>query len=132
MRRAIQVYLSCLCVVSFCIFLVVPAFSQSDVGAIVGFVRDHSGAVVPDATVTIQNEGTNQVQIVTSDAQGRYTVPSLRPADYTMTAEAKGFKKFISTHNKLSSNTTLSRRDSRYRSTERDCGGDRNRISAAD
>ena len=109
MRRGLLVHLSYLCViVSFCIFLVTTTFAQSDVGTIVGFVRDHSDAVVPGATITIQNEGTNQVQVVTSDSQGRYTVPNLRPADYTMTAEAKGFKKFISTHNKLSSNTTLS------------------------
>jgi hypothetical protein len=108
MRRVVKVYLSCLCVVSFCVFLITPVSAQSDVGTIVGFVRDHSGAVVPNATVTIQNEGTDQQQVAISDSQGRYTVPNLRPADYTMTAEAKGFKKFISVHNKLASNSTIS------------------------
>jgi len=83
-------------------------FGQSDVGTIVGFVRDQSGAVVPGAKITIRDEGTDERYVVTTDAQGRYTVPNLRPADYSMTAEAIGFSKFVSTHDKLSSNTTLS------------------------
>lgn len=107
MRRA--THLSCLCAVLLvCIYAAVPAFGQSDVGTIVGFVRDQSGAVVPDANITIRDEGTDEVHIAISDAQGRYTIPNLRPADYSMTAEAKGFRKFISSHNKLSSNTTIS------------------------
>ncbi len=97
MLRNVRVHLSCLCVLLIgCSVFAVPAWGQSDVGTIVGFVRDHSGAVVPGARVTIQNEGTGQEQSVISDAQGRYTVTNLQPADYTMTAEAKGFKKFIS------------------------------------
>ena len=34
----------------------VAAFAQSDVGTITGFVRDPTGAVVPNATVIIKNE----------------------------------------------------------------------------
>ena len=33
--------------------------------------------------------------------------PNLPPADYSMTAEAKGFKKFTSTHNTLAANSTI-------------------------
>ncbi len=82
-------------------------FAQSDLGTIVGFVRDPSGAVVPNAKVTIKNEGTAEEHTVTSDAGGHYTVPSLPPAEYTMTAEASGFKKFESAHNKLDANSTI-------------------------
>lgn len=99
----------CVCsVVSILFLLSVTANGQSDVGTIGGFVRDQSGAVVPNAQVTITNEGTNESHTVSSDAQGHYTVTNLRPANYSMTAEANGFKKFTSVHNKLSSNTTLS------------------------
>ncbi len=35
-------------------------------------------------------------------------MPSLPPAYYSMTAEASGFKKFTSSHNKLESNSTIS------------------------
>lgn len=94
--------------VSILFILSAVAFAQSDVGSIVGFVRDQSGAVIPNAKVTITNEGTNESHTVNSDAQGHYTVTNLSPATYSMTAEANGFKKFTSIHNKLSSNTTLS------------------------
>jgi hypothetical protein len=108
MRKAIRVSTSFLGVVFLaCMFLAIPALGQSDVGTIVGFVRDQSGAVVPGASVTIRNEGTAAEQTVTADGQGRYTVPNLRPADYSMTVEAKGFKKFTSTHNNLAANSTI-------------------------
>jgi len=69
------------------IFISVAAFAQSDVGTIVGFVKDQSGAVVPNAKVTIQNEGTGELHTVSTDEEGRYTAPSLPPAYYSMTAE---------------------------------------------
>ena len=90
------------------IFFSVGVFAQSDVGTIVGFVKDQSGAVVPNATVTIKNEGTGELHAVSTDAQGHYVAPSLPPAYYSMTAEAKGFKTFTSSHNKLDSNSTIS------------------------
>ncbi len=109
MRKAIHASISYLCAaLIISLFFSVAAFAQSDVGTIVGFVRDQSGAVVPNASVTVQNEGTGEVHTVSTDAQGHYTVPSLLPAYYSMTAEAKGFKKFTSSHNKLESNSTIS------------------------
>jgi len=84
------------------------SFSQSDVGSITGFVRDQTGAVIPNAQVIITNEGTGEQHSVTADAQGHYTVPNLVPGLYALTAQAAGFKKFESTHNKLNAATTLS------------------------
>jgi hypothetical protein len=81
--------------------------AQNDVGSVVGFVTDQSGAVIPGAKVTITNEGTGETRIVTSDAQGHYSVPNLSPAIYTMTAEAAGFSKEVSVHNRLASNSTV-------------------------
>jgi hypothetical protein len=89
------------------LFISVAAFAQSDVGTIVGFVRDQSGAVIPGATVTIRNEATGELHTVTSDEQGHYVAPSLPPAYYSMTANGKGFEKFSSSHNKLDSNSTI-------------------------
>jgi len=109
MHRATKATLSFLCAtLMIWAFLATSAFAQSDVGAITGFVRDQSGAVVPGAQVTIVNEATGEKHAVMSDADGHYTVTNLRPAVYTMTAESKGFKKYTSTHNKLSASTTLS------------------------
>lgn len=109
MRKSILAKAFCFCIL-FAIYIALStaAFAQSDVGTITGFVRDPSGAVIPNARVTIRNEGTGEVHAVTSDTQGHYTVPNLLPALYTMVAEAGGFKKFESTHNKLDASTTLS------------------------
>ena len=64
---------------SIVLFLPVAVLAQSDVGTIVGFVKDQSGAVVPNATVTIRNEGTGEVHTVTSDEQGIMSRPASHP-----------------------------------------------------
>jgi hypothetical protein len=82
--------------------------AQTDVGSIGGYVKDPSGQIVPKATVTIKNEGTNEVHTIITNDSGYYVVPNLPPGVYTMTAESAGFKRFESKSNKLDSNTSLS------------------------
>ncbi len=109
MRRTIRIEIWCLCVVlSIAAFLPVRVLAQSDVGTISGFIKDQSGAVVPNALVTVLDESTSEAHTATSDSQGHYTITNLRPGIYTMTTEAKSFKKFISVHDKLDASTTLS------------------------
>jgi hypothetical protein len=73
------------------------AFAQQESATITGEVLDASGAVVPNATVTVTNIDTNiSVAMVTSD-RGAYTVPNLRPGHYSVTAEAPGFTKTVRT-----------------------------------
>ena len=99
----------CFCaLLSIAVFFSARAFAQSDVGSISGFIRDQSAAVVPAAQVSILDESTGEEHTATSDSQGHYTITNLRPAIYSMTVEAKGFKKFTSTHNKLDASTALS------------------------
>jgi hypothetical protein len=83
------------------------AFAQSDVGSIVGFVKDPSGAVIPNASVTVKNEATHEEHKAQTDGQGHYTVPNLPPGYYSVTATSSGFKTFQSTQNKLDANSTL-------------------------
>ncbi len=85
----------------------ISVFAQSDTGSISGFVKDQSGAVVPDVKVVIKNEGTGDEHPITTDQSGHYAVTNLLPGLYAMTAEAGGFKKFESVHNKLDSNSAL-------------------------
>lgn len=101
-----HVFHFCLAVI-LCFAFSIVALAQSDVGSITGFVRDPTGAVVPNAKVSIKAEATNQTRNVVTDASGHYAVTNLLPGLYTMTAEAPGFKTFTSTHNKLDANTTL-------------------------
>lgn len=89
------------------ILIAFTAFAQSDVGTITGFVKDQSGADVPNVKVTITSEATHEAHTVTTDAAGHYVVSNLLPGSYTMSAEANGFKKFTSTHNTLQANSTI-------------------------
>lgn len=71
-----------------------PAHSQA-FGTISGNVTDPSGAGVPGVSVTATETGTGFARSVTSDATGHYVIPNLRPTQYSLTVEAKGFKKAI-------------------------------------
>lgn len=70
----------------------VAAFGQSNTGSITGVVTDPNGAIVPNATVNITNQGTNEKRTVTADAEGRYDVPSLPTGIYTVEVVASGFQ----------------------------------------
>ena len=88
--------------------LSVLAVAQTDTGSIGGFVRDPSGRVIPKAKVTVTDEGTAAVHSLTTDGEGYYIAPNLPPSIYTVSAEAPGFKRFESAHNRLAPNTALS------------------------
>jgi hypothetical protein len=60
-------------------------------GAIGGTVEDATNAAVPNATVTIRNDGTNAEKKLTSDASGYFIAPLLEPGSYTVTIVAAGF-----------------------------------------
>src|SRR5260370_201648 len=76
-------------------------FAQSDLGSITGFVKDPTGAVIPNAAVTVRNETTGTERKATTNESGSFTVTNIPAGFYTVDVEAKGFKKFESTHNKL-------------------------------
>jgi outer membrane receptor protein involved in Fe transport len=69
-----------------------PAFSQANLGRILGAVTDQSGGVVAGATVTILDVQRGISRSLTTDAAGEYNAPNLTPASYTVRAESKGFK----------------------------------------
>jgi len=58
-----------------------------------GVVTDPSGAVVPDATITIKEKATSTVQSITTNSAGRYTFVNLRPGDYEVSITKPGFSK---------------------------------------
>ncbi len=70
-------------------------WSQGIQNAIVGTVRDTSGAVVPAVAITVTNVATNVRRTVQTDATGNYGVPSLVVGDYLVTAEKAGFKTLV-------------------------------------
>src|SRR5512132_3090187 len=74
------------------LLLPIYAAAQSVSGTILGTVTDSSGSVIPNAKVTIVNEGTGLTRTVQTDANGEYTVPSLPTGRYTVITELSGFK----------------------------------------
>src|SRR6202167_2297785 len=80
-------------------FLLVFVFSamfwklqaQSNSGSISGAVTDPSGAVVPGATVTIENPVSGYVRTTQTDSSGRYQFSNLPFNPYHLSAKATGF-----------------------------------------
>ncbi|MCC6328098.1 MAG: TonB-dependent receptor [Acidobacteria bacterium] len=68
------------------------AFGQSNTGSITGVITDQNGAIVPNATVTVTNQGTNEKRTVQADNAGRYEAPSLSTGVYSIEASASGFQ----------------------------------------
>ncbi|HLJ24550.1 MAG TPA: carboxypeptidase regulatory-like domain-containing protein [Candidatus Acidoferrales bacterium] len=75
------------------LLLCVPAFSQGNAGRIMGTVTDQSGGVVAGATVSVVDVARGVTRTLTTDDAGEYNAPNLTPGQYTVRAEAKGFKK---------------------------------------
>jgi hypothetical protein len=73
------------------VLIAVPAGAQT-LGTITGEVKDASGAVIPGATVTVTNTGTNASRESTSNEAGAYSFPALPPGPYTVKSELQGFK----------------------------------------
>src|SRR5262245_11004598 len=64
------------------------AIAQTDQGRIVGTVVDSSGAVVPNASISVKNDVTGKTREVTADGNGFYAVTSLGPSTYSIIAKA--------------------------------------------
>jgi Carboxypeptidase regulatory-like domain len=74
-----------------------PLHAQVATGAILGNVKDHSGAAVPGAQVTATNLDTQASRTTTSDAEGQYTLPLLPVGNYKLEVALSGFKNFVQT-----------------------------------
>lgn len=71
--------------------LATPGFAQLDRGTILGTVLDQSGAVIPGATVQIQNQGTGFAVKLTTNTSGSFIVPELPVGTYQVSASQTGF-----------------------------------------
>ncbi len=73
------------------------AHGQAVYGNIYGVVQDASGAVVPNATVTITDTAKGISVTAQSNASGEYTVGHLIPDPYNVKVDAAGFQTFETT-----------------------------------
>ena len=83
---------SCACLLGAALLLATAssAAAQEFRATVKGQVLDSSQAALPGATVTITNAETNEVATATTNAEGNYTIPFLRPGLYTLTVELRG------------------------------------------
>src|SRR5712672_3014795 len=74
---------------------VTPLWAQKDAGAIVGLVRDASGAVIAGVKVTVEDVDRGIQLTVSTNDQGEYVASPLRIGRYSVTVEKQGFKKAV-------------------------------------
>jgi hypothetical protein len=78
-------------VLAFVCLCALPVFAQFDTGTIAGSVTDPSGAVVPQAKITITNVGTSIKQNLQSDGGGNFVASAVPFGTYVVSASASGF-----------------------------------------
>ena len=69
----------------------IQVYAQVSGATMTGTVSDSSGAVIPNAQISIKNVATGQERAVTTDAAGFYSAPNLLPGKYEVTVTAAGF-----------------------------------------
>lgn len=100
-RKAVYFLLSIFAGLVLCVNF---AFSQGTSSRLTGTITDTSGAAVPDATVTLTNEGTAQSLTTQTSESGAYTFDLISVGTYKVTVEKAGFKRFVSTKNNVNVN----------------------------
>ena len=78
-------------------FLTHQAKGQVLYGSLVGTVTDQSGAVVPDAAVTVKNTNTGLTLQATTDASGFYAIRNVTEGTYDLTVNKSGFRPYTET-----------------------------------
>lgn len=69
-----------------------PKEGNPGLGTLTGIVQDSNGAFVANVGVEIRNTATNESYSVRTNSEGLYEVSGLPPGNYTLTANASGFK----------------------------------------
>ena len=68
------------------------ARAQTTSASVTGLVQDAQGAVLPGVTVTLTSRTQGQALNATTDGQGRFVFPIVRPDTYSLTVALEGFK----------------------------------------
>jgi Carboxypeptidase regulatory-like domain len=83
--------LGLVCACAFILLLAGNLFAQTMTTAdLTGVVTDATGAVVPGATVTVKSVDTNETRTATTNTQGQYRFPLMKPGDYTISSQSSG------------------------------------------
>jgi hypothetical protein len=98
LARGIFSFSAAICLAFIALLLVsAPAAWGQDNATITGFINDPSGAVVPNAQITLTKNSTNQVRETVSNATGNYRFANVGVGTYTLTVVAQGFQRYTKT-----------------------------------
>jgi Carboxypeptidase regulatory-like domain/TonB-dependent Receptor Plug Domain len=78
------------------VLLLMPALgahAQFESASVLGYVRDSSGAALPNAAVTLTNTATSIAQRTTTDGEGKFEFPSVQIGQYQVETQAPGFER---------------------------------------
>jgi hypothetical protein len=81
-------------------------FAQTS-GTITGSTTDKSGAVVPNARITVTNLETQVVREAVSDEGGLFSLPALPPGRYKVNISRQGFRQIVQDNVELEVNQTM-------------------------
>lgn len=101
--RGMAVWLVCLALT--CVATLVAA--QSTTGSIYGTVTDSTGAVVPGAQITANNVATGEAFTATSNSTGDFSFPTMKPGEYTVSAQHEGFQRVVQQSLRLDANQNV-------------------------
>lgn len=88
------------------LFALASSLAWAQLATLTGQVTDQSGAVVPNASVTITNTETGTKLAITTNSAGSYVMPFLQPGYYKLTVELTGFRTAVRPDIKLDVNQT--------------------------
>ena len=77
------------------VYAVIPIPSQEVTAGVFGVVQDGSGAVVPNAKISLRNTDTGRTWQTASDESGTFSITLLPIGPYEVSAESQGFKKSV-------------------------------------
>jgi hypothetical protein len=95
------------CMVALLAIFSLTANAQAGNADVLGTVTDSTGAVIPDATVTLHNLSTLADRVITSNAKGEYLASLLQNGHYSLKISAPGFKEYSVTNFALSTGDRL-------------------------
>ena len=91
--------MTCRHIASLFVLATIPAAAQiGGTGTIQGVVKDPTGALVPGATVTVDNIATQVKATRNTTESGNYVVSPLAPGEYTVSVSAGGFQTILQEH----------------------------------
>ena len=68
--------------------------AQLTTADILGTVTDSTGAIIPNASIRLEDNGTHAIRTVTANSSGEFDFSLLQPGRYTVSASAPGFQEF--------------------------------------